>query len=160
MQQKAVTSTLQLTSSVFEPNGKIPEKYTCNGLDINPPLWISKVPEAAKSLVLIMDDPDAPQGIFTHWLMWNIDPKTTEIGENSVPQRAIEGTNSFGNIGYRGPCPPHGTHRYQFHLYALDTSITLTQGAKINELEHSLKALESNILAKTTLIGKYSALNP
>src|SRR5437016_5598083 len=109
MTEKVATASLQLMSPMFKHNDMIPQKYTCDGENINPPLQISNIPEGTKSLLLVMDDPDAPSGRFTHWTMWNIDPNITEIPENSFPIKAIEGTNSFGNIGYGGPCPPSGT---------------------------------------------------
>ena len=144
---------MKLESSVFENNGNIPSKYTCDGENVNPPLEISEVPENTKSLVLIVDDPDAPMGTWVHWTVWNISPKTTEISENSVPEGAVEGITDFGKPGYGGPCPPSGTHRYFFKLYALDTTLDLGSSAKAKDIE---KAMEGHILDKAELVGLYS----
>lgn len=107
---------------------------------------------AAQSLVLIMDDPDAPAGTWVHWMVWNIDPKINEITEDNVPQGAIEGVTSFGQTGYGGPCPHSGRHRYFFKLYALDTKINLSLGADKSQLE---KAMNGHILAQSELVGLY-----
>jgi len=144
---------MKLTSSAFTNHQSIPVKYTCDGKNVNPPLTISDVPENAKSLVLIMDDPDAPMGTWVHWTVWNIDPKTKEISENSLLEGAIEGITSFGKPGYGGPCPPSGTHRYFFKLYALDTSLSLPKTATKAELE---KAMTGHIINTEELVGLYS----
>ena len=146
-------STMQISSPAFDNNGSIPVKYTCNGEDINPPLVIAEVPEEAQSLVLIVDDPDAPVGNWTHWLMWNIDPSTAEIAENSVSDGAVQGTNSWGRNDYGGPCPPSGTHRYFFKLYALDTKLDLASSADQSDLE---KTIEGHSIASAELMGAYS----
>lgn len=143
---------MQLQSSVFSNNQKIPAKYTCDDGDVNPPLSISDVPQNAKSLVLIVDDPDAPSGNWTHWLVWNIDPTTREITESSVPAGASEGVTDFGRPGYGGPCPPSGTHRYFFNLYALDMMLDLPGDTRRNELE---VAITGHIIDQATLIGLY-----
>lgn len=145
--------SMQITSSAFKHNEKIPSQYTCDGDNKNPPLSIFEVPQDAKSLVLISDDPDAPMGTWVHWTLWNMDPKITEIAEDSVPQGAVEGTTSFGNTGYGGPCPPSGTHRYFFKLYALDTTLNLNTSAKTSDIEEAMK---THILAQAELIGLYS----
>jgi Raf kinase inhibitor-like YbhB/YbcL family protein len=147
------TSNMELSSSAFEPDGEVPPQYTCDGQDINPPLLISDVPEDAKSLVLIVDDPDAPVGDWVHWTVWNIAPDTTEIAENSVPANAVEGMTDFGRTGWGGPCPPSGSHRYFFKLFALDTELTLDHSAKKADI---LDAIKSHTLDKTELIGIYS----
>ena len=144
---------MKLESPVFENNGNIPSKYTCDGENVNPPLEISEVPENAKSLVLIVDDPDAPMGTWVHWTVWNISSKTTEISENSVPEGAVEGMTDFGKPGYGGPCPPSGTHRYFFKLYALDATLDLDSSDKAKDIE---KAMEGHILDKAELVGLYS----
>jgi hypothetical protein len=131
----------------------IPIKFTCDGENINPLLKILGVPPEAKELVLIMDDPDAPVGTFNHWLMWHISPDTKEIGENSVPKGVRQGTNDFGQQIYGGPCPPDGTHRYFFRLYALDQKLHLEAGAKRNELD---KAMEGKILEEAEVMGVYT----
>ena len=134
---------MKLTSSAFQNNQFIPAKYTCDGEDINPPLTISDVPAQAKSLVLIVDDPDAPGGTFTHWVVANISPTTREIREGTLPEGAIEYGNDFGKLDYGGPCPPSGTHRYFFRLFALDTDFT------------TIASMQGHILAQAELIGLY-----
>ena len=143
---------MKISSPAFEANQMIPLKYTCDGENINPPLQIADVPANTKSLILISDDPDAPMGTWVHWTMWNIPPETNKIGENSAPIGAVEGITSFGNKGYGGPCPPSGTHRYFFKLYALDAMLDLPQSAKAADIE---KAMKGHILDKTELIGLY-----
>jgi len=144
---------MKLASTAFENNQSIPAKYTCDGENVNPPLVIVDIPEDTQSLVLIVDDPDAPGGTFTHWLVWNIDPQAKEIAEGSVPQNASQGKNDFGKNGWGGPCPPSGTHHYFFKLYALDQKIDLPQSANKGDLE---KAMQGHILSQTQLIGLYS----
>lgn len=144
---------MKISSPVFENNECIPSKYTCDGGNISPPLMFSDVPGNAQSLVLIMDDPDAPRGTWIHWTIWNIDPKTTGIKENSVPGEAVEGITSFGRAGYGGPCPPTGTHRYFFKLYALDAKLDLAPDLDKSALE---KAMQNHILAQAELIGLYT----
>ena len=145
-------SKLSITSPAFLPNGMIPSKYTCDGADVNPPLSIGNIPEKTKSLALIVDDPDAPMGIWVHWIVWNIGPGTKEIPENSVPQGALQGRNDFGKQGYGGPCPPSGTHRYFFKLYALDSSLTEKPGATKAQIE---EAMRGHVRAQAELIGLY-----
>ncbi|MDP3998544.1 MAG: YbhB/YbcL family Raf kinase inhibitor-like protein [bacterium] len=142
---------LTLKSPAFNHNDSIPSKYTCQGENINPPLEISGIHPATKSIALIVDDPDAPAGTWVHWTGWNIPPTTKDILENSR-LNGTEGTTSFGKPGYGGPCPPSGTHRYFFKLYALDTTLELPSTAKKEELE---KAMKEHILDKTELIGLY-----
>lgn len=144
---------MEIKSSAFQNNGNIPSKYTCDGRNINPPLQFSDIPVDAESLVLISDDPDAPMGTWVHWTIWNIDPKITEITEDSVPAGTIEGTTSFGETGYGGPCPPSDVHRYFFKLYAMNTKLDLSNSAKKEELE---KAMEGHILASAEIIGLYA----
>jgi len=144
---------IKITSPEFSHHGIIPPKYTCDGEDINPPLLIEEVPGEAKSLVLIVDDFDAPAGTWVHWLVWNINPKVREIAENSVPTDGVLGINDFGKLEYGGPCPPGGTHRYFFKIYALDTILDLPKGAKKDELE---KAMANHILDRGELMAKYS----
>lgn len=145
--------TMEITSSRFNHNENIPALYTCDDADINPPLIISGTSEEAKSLVLIVDDPDAPAGTWVHWTVFNIDPKTTEISENTVPQGSIEGLTSFNSPGYGGPCPPSGTHRYVFKIYALDETLDLDETAKSYDIE---QVMEGYILDQAELIGLYS----
>ena len=142
-----------LTSPSFNPNEKIPPKFTCDGGNINPELHIQNVPESAKSLAMIMDDPDAVSGTFTHWIVWNIDPKTEIIKQESAPPGATEGENDTSREGYIGPCPPDKKpHRYFFKLYALDTLLNLEAGSNKAKLE---SAMSGHIIEQTELIGIY-----
>ena len=152
-QNAPARSSLKVTSSAFAEGGKIPKQYTCDDSNVSPPLRIENVPASAKSLVLIVDDPDAPGRTWTHWLVWNIDPRTTEIQEKSVPPNAIQGTSDFGSANYGGPCPPSGTHRYYFKVYALDATLTLPSSTKKAALE---KAMAGHIVAEGSLMGTYS----
>ena len=145
---------MELKSNAFENNGKIPSKYTCDGNNINPQLSISGVPKNAKSLVLIMDDPDAvkPAGrVWDHWVVFNIHPETKEIPEAQEPQ-GVQGTTSFGKLGYGGPCPPDAAHKYLFKLYALATELVLGAGVTKSEVETTMK---EHIIEKTELTGRY-----
>lgn len=146
---------IDVNSPSFEEKGEIPVKYTCSGQGINPEINIGNLPEETKSIALIVDDPDAPGGKFTHWIAWNISPDTQRINENSVPSEAVEGLNGFGKTGYGAPCPPkgHGTHRYRFKVYALDKEIELSSKSKQSDLE---KAMKNHVLAEGKLTGKYS----
>jgi len=148
---------IKVKSEAFEEGGMIPKKYTCDGEDASPPLSWTGVPEGTKALALICDDPDAPVGTWVHWVIFNIPPDTTGLSENIPPERVLEsgarqGRNDFGNIGYGGPCPPRGTHRYYFKLYALDKKVDLEPGATKDGL---LKAMEGHILAEGRLMGRY-----
>lgn len=158
----AMATNLSITSSAFEQNGRIPAKYTCDGdRTVNTPLQFSGVPEGTKSLALIMDDPDVPKvlhadGVFDHWVVFNMPPATKEIPENG-PVPGIQGSNGAGASAYTGPCPPPQyepkEHRYVFSLYALDTMLALKEGATKKE---ALEAMEGHILEQAELIGKYS----
>jgi len=143
---------MKIASSAFENKQMIPQKYTCDGENINPPLQITEVPSNTQSLVLIVDDPDAPSGDWVHWLVWNINPETKLITENESPQGAIQGTNDFGKQNYGGPCPPSGIHHYQFKIYGLDTTLNLPSSSRKKDLE---KAMANHILDKDMLIGLY-----
>ncbi len=143
---------MKLTSSVFENKGSIPSKYTCDGEDINPPLNLSDVPDDTESLVLIVDDPDAPGKTWDHWIVWNIPATVSEIEEDSVPEGAVQGMNDFGKQPYGGPCPPSGTHNYHFKLYALDAELNLDSSVKKQDV---FKAMEGHILEEAELVGKY-----
>ena len=140
---------LTIKSSAFDHESFIPAKYTCEGDNVNPPLEISGIPEEAKTLVLMVEDPDAPRGVFDHWIVWNIQPGTS-IAENSIP--GVQGENSFGILGYRGPCPPLGTHRYFFKVYALNTKLDLPAGTKKIQL---LEAMKDHILTRSEFMGQY-----
>src|SRR4029077_21069111 len=144
---------MKITSSAFPEGGIIPEKFSKNGQNVNPSLRVAGSPPEAKSLALIVDDPDAPVGLFTHWLVWNIDPKINEIAENSVTGGAIQGTNDFPKKGYGGPCPPSGTHRYYFKIFALDQTLDLKPGAKRAEVE---AAMPGHVIGQGELMGRYS----
>ncbi|PYI87397.1 MAG: YbhB/YbcL family Raf kinase inhibitor-like protein [Verrucomicrobia bacterium] len=144
---------MTITSPAFPAGGQIPAKFTCNGQGTSPELRISGTPPGAKSLLLIADDPDAPGGVFTHWLVWNIDPQTTRWAENSVPAGALQGTNDFSKKGYGPPCPPSGTHRYIFKIFALDRPLELKAGARRADVED---AIRGHILAQGELIGRYT----
>ncbi|MGE5174491.1 MAG: YbhB/YbcL family Raf kinase inhibitor-like protein [Betaproteobacteria bacterium] len=150
--EAADMSTLNISSPAFKHREHIPAKYTCDGADVNPALMIGNVPPGAKSLALIVDDPDAPRGTWVHWVVWNISPDTKEIKENSIPQGASQGMNDFRKLGYGGPCPPSGTHRYFFKLYALDTMLSLATNTTKAALE---RAMHGHILAQGELIGLY-----
>jgi hypothetical protein len=141
---------LTVKSSVFEAGKLIPKKYTCDGQDINPPLAIEGIPKEAKTLVLALDDTDAPNGTFDHWIVWNIPASMNKIAENSVPGK--EGFNSTRQTGYMGPCPPSGTHRYFFKVYALDAELDLSLGSRKKDAE---KAMHGHVLAKGELMGLY-----
>ena len=149
---------MELKSSAFEAGGMIPKKYTCDGQDVSPPLSWSDVPAGAKSLALIADDPDAPMGTWVHWMAWNI-PVSARVLEDNVPKRDAlpngmkQGTSDFRRVGYGGPCPPSGTHRYFFKLYALDTTFTLPPSTTKKELE---KAMQGHMLKQAELMGKYT----
>ncbi|WP_243373648.1 YbhB/YbcL family Raf kinase inhibitor-like protein [Geotalea sp. SG265] len=145
--------TLKITSPAFADNQSIPDRYTCNGANISPPLRFENIPEKAKSLALIVDDPDAPSGIWTHWMVWNMSPRTQELAEKAEPREAIVGKNDFYHNSYGGPCPPSGTHRYFFRLYALDAVLQIAGHATRAQLE---KAIQPHILEKAELMGTYS----
>jgi Raf kinase inhibitor-like YbhB/YbcL family protein len=143
---------MKITSSAFQQGGNIPSKFSCDGANTNPPLQISDVPSGAKSLVLVVDDPDAPSGLFTHWTVWNIPPQTSTIAEGSTP-KGVQGTNDFGRSGYGGPCPPSGTHRYYFKILALDRELDLPSSAKRSKLDAAMKG---HVIAQGELMGRYA----
>ena len=148
---------MKIESSVFQESKMIPQKYTCDGDDISPPLTFSGIPQGSASLALICDDPDAPAGTWVHWVLFNMPAATRGLPE-AVPSEKIlsigarQGTNDFRNIGYGGPCPPGGTHRYFFKLYALDRSLDLEAGATKWQLTQAMKG---HILAEAQVIGTY-----
>jgi Raf kinase inhibitor-like YbhB/YbcL family protein len=141
---------LTIKSPVFEANQKLPKKYTCEGDGVNPPLTIEDIPSQTKCLALIFEDPDAVSGIFDHWLMWNIPSSTVKIEENSAP--GVEGLNSGRRKGYYPPCPPSGSHRYIFKIYALDQLLSLPEKTKKSALQ---AAMQGHILAEGEIIGMY-----
>lgn len=151
---------MKINSTAFKHNCLVPKKYTCDGENINPSLLISDVPLNTQSLVLIVDDPDAPGRIWIHWVVFNIAPTVKEVPENSIPRGGTEAMTDFGKTGYGGPCPPastqrgepSGTHRYFFKLYALDTILDLQSSATKNDIEEQMK---NHIIDSTELIGLY-----
>lgn len=151
VKQKMEEVELKLTSPAFEEGGKIPEKYTCDGEDVSPPLKIGGAPENTESLALIVDDPDAPAGTWVHWVVWNIAPEISEIKQGEVP--GTQGINDFKKHDYGGPCPPSGEHRYFFKLYALDTKLDISENSQKGDL---LNAMKGHILGKVELRGSYS----
>jgi len=149
---------MRVTSSAFSDGGSIPPKYTCDGKDVSPPLSWSGVPEATKSLALICDDPDAPSGVWVHWVAYDLPPSSAGLPEAVPPREEIpgggrQGRNDFRKIGYGGPCPPSGTHRYVFTVSALDRTVDLPAGATKAAL---LAAMRDHVLAESRLTGKYS----
>jgi len=149
---------IKLTSPAFEDGGEIPQLYTCDGDDISPPLEWSSIPEETRSLALVVDDPDAPMGIWVHWIVYDLPAESEGLDENILPERdlqsgAKQGMNDFQKIGYGGPCPPGGEHKYFFKLYALDTKIDLPSGIG---KPHLMIAMEGHILAQANLMGRYS----
>lgn len=146
---------MKIFSSVFSNDGMIPEKYTCDGKNISPPLSWSGAPENTKSFVLIVDDPDAPNGTWDHWIVLNIPAHINAIPENVVPltQGMLAGKNSWGQTNYGGPCPPSGVHRYFFKLYALNVQLSFREGATKEEVLHAMK---NHVLKEAELVGKYA----
>lgn len=144
-----LSTTLTVKSPAFKNNEFIPSKYTCDGLNINPELRIEDIPANTKSLALIVDDPDAPNGTFCHWLLWDIDPKNA-IKEDSKPGKV--GSNSMHENKYFGPCPPSGTHHYHFKVYALNTKLNLPSKTGEKELLHAMKG---HVISSGDLVGLY-----
>ena len=157
--QEQSQKEMTLTSSVFTDGGKIPEIHTCDGKDISPPLTWTPGPEGTKSYALICDDADASNGTWVHWILFNISPELTTLPRRIPPIETVasgfkQGVNDFGNLGYSGPCPPRGTHRYYYKLYALDTMLELEAGITKEQLD---KAMRGHILAKGELMGRHSS---
>ena len=144
--------SMKLTSRAFSDGEKIPDRYSRQGGNNSPPLVWTQVPANTKNLALTVDDPDAPSGVFVHWLVYGIPPDTREFDESSLPSGVRQGRNGFGAIGYGGPQPPSGTHRYFFHLYALDQEITVASGASREDLD---RAMRGHILEEAELMGQY-----
>lgn len=147
---------MKIQSNAFIHNSKIPPLYTCDGEGVRPPLNISDIPEATKSLAIVVDDPDAPSRNFVHWLVWNIDPITVEIKSDTLPQGAVEGYNDARKIGWFVPCPPTGTHHYNFSIYALDFILDIPNISTKQEL---VEAMKGHILGGDTLVGLYGRVN-
>jgi Raf kinase inhibitor-like YbhB/YbcL family protein len=149
---------LDIKSAAFGEGDLIPRKYTCDGADVSPPLSWSQPPEGTKSMMLICDDPDAPMGTWVHWVLYGLSPDTLELSENVPDDKEVlggakHGVNDFRKYGYGGPCPPGGTHRYFFKLYAVDTEVDLNPGASKDEV---LGAIKGHVLAEGQLMGRYS----
>jgi Raf kinase inhibitor-like YbhB/YbcL family protein len=142
---------MKIISPAFSQNGTIPAKYTCDGTNVSPPLHISEVPTGTGSMAMIVEDPDAPGGTFIHWVVYNIPATINAVHENTEP--GIVGRNNYNKTVYMGPCPPSGTHRYFFRLYALDAELDLTPGRSKQELQ---KAMKGHIVAEAELMGRYS----
>lgn len=151
--------SLRIVSRAFAHREFIPDKYTCNGENVSPPLEWRDVPSAAKELVLIVDDPDAPSGTFVHWLLYNLPTTPPELeegvpaGTETLPNGARQGSNNFRKAGYAGPCPPSGTHRYYFHLYAVDFNLNLPSGVERDKVDQAIK---SHVLEEAELMGFYA----
>jgi Raf kinase inhibitor-like YbhB/YbcL family protein len=150
---RAAPAAFQLTSPDFSRDGSIPARFTCDGKNVSPTLVIAGTPGAAKSLLLIVEDPDSVPPPFTHWLLWNIPPDTKKIPAGAPPATAVQGTNDFGTLGYSGPCPPSGTHRYLFCLCALDITLDLPAGASRKVVGATLR---NHLLATALLMGRYA----
>jgi len=158
VKERGMKMEIKVTSTAFQESGMIPRKYTCDGDDVSPPIEWSGIPDGTKSIALISDDPDAPVGTWVHWVIFNIPPNETGLSEGipadaTLPNGAVHGTTDFRRLGYGGPCPPGGTHRYFFKLYALDTVLDLKSGSFKKDL---LAAMEGHIKAEGQLMGKYS----
>lgn len=151
--EAAPSTKMNLTSPAFQNNGPIPVEFTCEGANINPPLSISGLPGNTKSLALITEDPDAVVGVFNHWVVWNIPPETNEISKGNEP--GTRGKGSSGKLGYIGPCPPNGTHRYFFRIYALDTKLDLPEGSSKSDLQN---AMSGYLIEQAILMGTYKKI--
>ena len=156
--ERRASMTFELKSTTFTSGELIPRKYTCDGEDISPQLEWGDSPENTQSFALICDDPDAPVGTWTHWVLYNVPAEMRVLPEAIPPDadladRSRHGKNSWGRLGYGGPCPPSGTHRYFFRLYALDRLLDLVAGASLKQL---LQAMEGHILAQAELMGRYT----
>jgi len=151
--KQSLKYNMKISSSKFNNNDLISKKYTCDGDNVNPPLDFSGIPVGTKSLAVIVDDPDAPSGTWTHWVVWNIEPNTSKIEEDSAPVNAIEGVNSYSKTSYDGPCPPSGTHHYFFKVFALDFKPNLSYSSGAKELE---EAMIGHILEFAEISVKYS----
>jgi Raf kinase inhibitor-like YbhB/YbcL family protein len=146
-------TTMTLSSPAFADQGMLPSAYSCDGANVSPPLAIAGVPRDAKSLALIVEDPDAPNGTFVHWTMWNIDPSVTAIAENTLPAGAVQGRNGAGDRRYAGACPPSGTHRYEFRLYALRDRLAIAPDADATALR---AAMDGSIVAHAETMARYA----
>ncbi|WP_406046861.1 YbhB/YbcL family Raf kinase inhibitor-like protein [Kribbella sp. NBC_00889] len=146
-------ASISVTSQAFREGGSIPRKYTCDGDDVSPPLGWKNVPQNAGALAVVVDDPDAPRGTFTHWVLLDLEPTTTSLAEGETPPDARQAKNSAGGAKYYGPCPPSGTHHYRFTIYALSEATALPNGA---DLEEALNAIDDRTLTRGRLTGLFS----
>lgn len=156
IQKPTVTSSperFSLQSPSFASGETIPEKYTCDGTNMRPPIVMNGVPDGTMSLAIVMYDPDAPGGSFVHWLAWNIPPETKELPEGNLSGIIKEGKTSFGSVGYMGPCPPSGTHRYVWRLYALRNVLALDREASRDDLE---TAMNTHVISQAEFMGRYT----
>jgi Raf kinase inhibitor-like YbhB/YbcL family protein len=154
---KNFATNLTLESPAFKLNTMIPVEYTCEGTNKSPPLVWQNIPPKTKSLTLILEDPDAPNGTWTHWILFNIPPTVHQLDAgSSAPKGAVNGINSWGKLGYGGPCPPIGAHSYLFKLYALDTFLTLDESTTANKV---LDAMTGHVLGSAVLLGLYQKSN-
>jgi Raf kinase inhibitor-like YbhB/YbcL family protein len=149
---------IRITSPAFEDGGEIPRKYTCDDLDMSPPIEWTDVPEGTKTIAIVCDDPDAPMNTWIHWVIFNIPGDETRLPENVPPEKELangakQGMNDFHKVGYGGPCPPSGMHRYFFKIYALDTALDLPAGISKS---HLMIAMEGHVLSQSHLMGTYS----
>ncbi|HWF20162.1 MAG TPA: YbhB/YbcL family Raf kinase inhibitor-like protein [Verrucomicrobiae bacterium] len=144
---------MKISSSAFKENDTIPKKFTKDDANVSPPLHIDDIPSRAKSLALVVEDPDAPSGTFHHWVLFNMSPRTADIHENSVPVMATQGRNDFGELEYGGPKPPSGEHHYFFNVYALDTVLSLPRGTDSKALETEMKG---HVVDQASLMGRYA----
>jgi len=147
-------NTMTISTPAFAQGEPMPVRFAYKGQNISPEVRIANVPATARSLVLIVDDPDAPMGLWTHWLVWNLPADTTSIPEGKVPVGTVQGKNSNGHARYDGPAPPSGMHRYFFHLYALDTAVTLAEGSGRAALE---QAMSGHVVGTVETFGVYAA---
>lgn len=150
----AHAASMNISSPAFASGKPMPAKFAYKRENLSPPLTIGNVPANAKSLALIVDDPDAPMGLWTHWLVWNLPATTTDLAEGALPSGASQGKNSSGHARYDGPAPPSGTHRYFFHVYALDTTLSLPAGSTRAALEAAMKG---HVVGSGETFGTYSA---
>lgn len=148
--------SMTISSSAFQNNKVIPSRFTCDGADVNPPLTFSEIPKETKSLLLIVDDPDATSGTWHHYTIYNMDPSMGGVEENAKPKSGQEGITSFGKVGYGGPCPPSGVHNYVFTLYALDIMLDLPANATYNEIKSSM---DVHVIDTAQIVGRYSRSN-
>ena len=149
-----VPSDIDVTSSAFAHDEEIPVVYSCAGQNISPPLAWSGVPDDAREVAVVVDDPDAPRGTFTHWILYGMPPSTSSLEENTVPANAKQTKNSAGRAAYAGPCPPSGTHHYRFTVFALDEPLDLSDGADTDE---ALDAISEHAVAQGQLVGLFTA---